>query len=156
MSNPDRNNGQDTDAPSRARAREGRSGAGKFTKGNPGRPPGSRNKTTLAVEALIEGEAKALTRKAIELAKAGDMAALRLCMDRIAAPKKDRPSPFELPPMKDGRDHPVAIAAIISAVAAGDLTAGEAEALCRMFEQHRKSIETAEILDRLEKLEGKA
>ena len=40
----------------------------KGTSGNPrGRPPGSKNKTTLAVEALLEGEAQAITRKAPSL-----------------------------------------------------------------------------------------
>src|SRR5215204_7316148 len=66
--------------------------------GNPaGRPPGSRNKTTLAVDALLDGEAEALTRKAIELAKAGDMVALRLCLDRVCPPRKDRPVSFAMP-----------------------------------------------------------
>ncbi|MET8524060.1 DUF5681 domain-containing protein, partial [Nocardioides sp. NPDC004968] len=51
--------------------------------GNPaGKPRGARHKVTLAIEALLEGEAGALTRKAIELGLAGDMTALRLCMDR--------------------------------------------------------------------------
>jgi Family of unknown function (DUF5681) len=46
--------------------------------GNPaGRPKGSRNKATLAVEALLDGEAEEITRKAIELAKKGDLAAIR-------------------------------------------------------------------------------
>jgi hypothetical protein len=47
--------------------------------------------TTLAVEALLDGEAETITRKAIELAKEGDLTALRLCLDRIAPPRKDRP-----------------------------------------------------------------
>ena len=68
--------------------------SGRFQKGqsgNPnGRPPGSRNKTTLAVDALLDGEAETLTRKAIELAKTGDVTALRLCLDRIAPVRKDR------------------------------------------------------------------
>src|SRR5262245_2183572 len=68
--------------------------------GNPaGKPKGTRNRTTLAVEALLDGEAETLTRKAIELAKAGDLAALRVCLDRIAPPRKDRPVLFELPPV---------------------------------------------------------
>ena len=47
--------------------------------GNPaGRPRGSRNKTTLAVDALLDGEAETLTRKAIEKAKDGDVTCLRL------------------------------------------------------------------------------
>jgi hypothetical protein len=62
-----------------------------------GRSRRQRNKTTLAVEALLDGEAETLTRKAIELAKAGDLAALRVCLDRIAPPRKDRPVLFELP-----------------------------------------------------------
>lgn len=48
-----------------------------------GRPQGSRNKATLAVEALLEGEAEALTRKAIERALEGDIQALRLCLERV-------------------------------------------------------------------------
>ena len=53
--------------------------------GNPaGKPKGARNKATLAVEALLDGEAEELTRKAIELAKAGDIPALRICLDRRA------------------------------------------------------------------------
>src|SRR6476660_5973333 len=58
--------------------------------GNPnGRAAGSRNRATPAIEALLEGEGEALTRKAIELAKAVDMQALRLCLNRLATPRKD-------------------------------------------------------------------
>ena len=46
--------------------------------GGPRKQRGSRNKVTLAVEALLDGEAEALTRKAVELAMGGDMQALRL------------------------------------------------------------------------------
>jgi len=71
--------------------------------GNPsGRPKGARHRTTVAIEALLEGEGEALTRKAIELAKAGDMQALRLCMDRLAPPLRDSPVAFDLPEMKTG------------------------------------------------------
>ena len=63
--------------------------------GNPnGRATGSRNRATLAIEALLEGEGEALTRKAIDLAKAGDMQALRLCMDRLAAAPQRQPGGF--------------------------------------------------------------
>jgi Family of unknown function (DUF5681) len=41
--------------------------------GNPGgRPAGARNRRTLAAAVLLDGEAEALTRKAVELALAGD------------------------------------------------------------------------------------
>ena len=124
-----------------------------FEPGNPGRPKGSRHKVTLAVEALLEGEADALTRKAIELAKAGDMTALRLCLDRIAPPRRDRPTPFELPEIHGLADHPAAVAAIIRAVADGELAPVEGEAVVRMMTEYRKSIEVADLAARIEALE---
>ena len=74
---------------------------GKFKSGqsgNPGgRPKGALNKITLAAQALLEGEAEALTRKAVELAKNGNPVALRLCLERVLPPWKDRPINFTLP-----------------------------------------------------------
>src|SRR5918995_1704061 len=77
----------------RARGSRGRP----FAPGNPGRPKGSRHKSTLAAAALLDDEADAITRKAIELAKKGNPVALKLCLDRIAPPRKGRPVPFDLP-----------------------------------------------------------
>src|SRR5918995_1517944 len=89
--------------------------------GNPsGRPPGSRNKSKLALETLLDGEAENLTRKAIELAKAGDMAALRLCMERIYPARKDTPVTFDMPKLETPADAIRAMAAIMAAVANGD------------------------------------
>ena len=45
--------------------------------------PGSKNRTTLVAAALLEGEAEELVRKAIELAKAGDVAMLKFLLERI-------------------------------------------------------------------------
>jgi len=87
-----------TDTKQGARFRKGQSG-------NPsGRPRGARNKTTLAVEALLDGEAEVLTRKAIERAKDGDSVALRLCLERILPPRKDRPVSFALPKIESAAD----------------------------------------------------
>ena len=105
----------------------------KFKKGqsgNPaGRPMGSRNKMTVLAEKLFDeklfGEDKkadAIITKAIELAESGDTACIRLCLDRIAPPRKDRPVCFELPRMTESKDAASASAAIVAAVAAGELT----------------------------------
>jgi hypothetical protein len=60
--------------------------------GNPaGWPRGSSNRATRAVEILLGGEATPLTRKAVELALGGSEGALRLCLDRIIAPRRERP-----------------------------------------------------------------
>src|SRR2546429_6235694 len=62
-----------------------------------GKPKGARHRTTLAAEALLDGEAEALTRKVIELAFSGDSTALRLCLDRILPPRRERPARLALP-----------------------------------------------------------
>jgi hypothetical protein len=104
--------------------------------GNPaGRPRGSRNKTTLAIEALLDGEAEALTRKAIEKALAGDTVALRICMDRIAPPRRDRPPPFDLPKLTEAADARDALAAVILAAAQGELTPAEAATFAGLIDR---------------------
>ena len=76
--------------------KNGRNTDGKFSDRNKGRPKGSRNKATIAIESLLEGQAEALTQTAISKALDGDSIALRLCMDRIAPPMKDKPVLFPL------------------------------------------------------------
>lgn len=126
-----------------------------FAKGNPGRKPGSRNRATLAAEALLEGEAEALTRKAIGQAKAGDMTALKLCLDRLIAPRRERPIMFDLPSVSSAADHPAALVSVLEAVAAGDLTPSEAQAFSAVLREHRTAIETAELASRLDALEAR-
>src|SRR5262245_13002944 len=110
--------------------------------GNPaGKPKGTRNKTTLAVESLLDGEAETLTRKAIELAKKGELAALRVCVDRIVPPRKDRPVLFELPPVSSAADAAKAAAALLEAVAAGNLTPAEASELAKLVEAYIQALE---------------
>ena len=64
--------------------KNGRNTAGQFAAGNTGRPKGSRNKATIAIESLLQGQAEALTQTAVTKALEGDSVALRLCMERIA------------------------------------------------------------------------
>jgi hypothetical protein len=73
--------------------------------GNPrGRPVGARNRKTLVAAVLLDGESEALTRKAVELALAGDPTALRLCIERILPPCRERAVRFELPPIENAAD----------------------------------------------------
>ena len=123
--------------------------------GNPsGRPKGARNKTTLAIEALLEGEAEELTRKAIEMAKAGDGPALRMCLDRLAPPRKDAPVCFELPSIKTIADAVEASSALLSAVAGGDVTPDEGSRIMSLLTSHKVLVETGEFERRLEILEA--
>jgi hypothetical protein len=88
------------------------------------REPGTR----LAIEAILDGEATALTRKAIERAMSGDTAALRLCLERLAPPRRDRSVSLTMPALKRPEIMSAATAALLAAVAAGELTPGEGEA----------------------------
>ena len=74
------------------------------------------------IEELLDGEADKITRKAIDLALSGDTVALRLCLDRLAPPRRDRPVPFALPKLEAAADAVTASAALVEAVASGDLT----------------------------------
>jgi len=107
----------------------GRNTAGNFTSGNSGRPKGSRNKATIAIEGLLEGQAEALTQTAISKALDGDSIALRLCMDRIAPPMKDKPVVFPLPKMRDAMDASEAAGSVLSAVSDGTITPSKARGL---------------------------
>jgi len=122
--------------------------------GNPsGRPKGARNATTLALEVLLDGQANALTQKAIDLALAGDMAALRLCLDRILPPRKDRPVTFALPDIKSAQDAAAVVSAVLTAVASGELTPSDAAEIGKLIDSYVKAFETAELAERLERLE---
>lgn len=75
--------------------------------GNPaGKAKGTRHRVTLACDALLEGEGERITRKAVEMALNGDGQALRLCMERIAPVRRDRPVNFDLPTIEMVADLP--------------------------------------------------
>ena len=122
--------------------------------GNPeGRPRGSRNKATMAVEALLDGEAKAIARKAVEKALEGDMAALRLCLERVLPPRRDRPVVFDLPKIEGVSDALNASSAVLTACAAGTLSPGEAVEVMGLISGHVRVLEMTEIEARLTAVE---
>jgi hypothetical protein len=108
----------------------------------------------LVLEALLDGEAEAITRKAVEMALDGDTTAMRLCMDRILPPRKERPIMFAMPRMETAADAVNASAALVNAVAAGDITPGEAGELSKLVDGFTKAVELHEIQQRLDKLEA--
>lgn len=135
----------------------GRKTDGTFATGNGlgGKTPGARHRVTWAVEALLEGEHEALTRKAIDKALEGDGMALRLCLDRIAPPRKDAPITFDLPPIKTAEDAISASSALLGAVAQGEVTPDEAGRVMSLLSGHRQLVETADLEARIAALEGK-
>ena len=122
--------------------------------GNPaGRPRGNRNRSTLAAQMLLQGEAEALTRKAVELALGGDSAALRLCLDRLIAPHPERLVPLALPPMHKPADLAATMEAITAAVSRGLLAPAEAAELAKVVDTFANAIELRDFDSRLRALE---
>ena len=109
---------------------EGRDAKGRFAPGNPGKQPGTRHRVTIAMESLMEGQWEGLTKTAVALALRGDTTALRLCLDRIAPVRRGGHIEIpDFPKIESPADVPKAHAAILSAVAAGQLSADEAKPL---------------------------
>ncbi len=135
----------------------GRKPDGTFAPGNNvganGRPVGSLNKTTLAVRKLLEGQHKELTEAAIRKALEGDGPALKLCLDRIAPPPKDAPVSFDMPSVKTIEDAVQASEALLTALAAGEVTPDEAGRVMALLTAHKSLVETADIEARIRALE---
>lgn len=119
-----------------------------------GRPKGARHRTTLAIEALLDGQHTALTQKAIDKALEGDTVALRLCLDRLAPPRKDAPITLDLPPVRSAQDAVEASAAVLAALANGDVTPDEAGRVMALLTAHKGIVETGDLERRIAALEG--
>jgi len=136
---------------------QGRGGRGRFPRGksgNPaGKPKGARHKTSVVAETILDGESAALTRRCIEMALEGDAAAMRLVMERILAPRRERPLHFEMPPLRSLSDIALAHGRILEGLANGDILPTEASALAGILEAARKSLESEQLEARVQELE---
>jgi hypothetical protein len=122
--------------------------------GNPaGKPKGARDKRT-ALRELLQPHAADLVKKAVELALAGDTAALRICIDRC------------IPAVK-AKDEPISIAGltgsladqgqtVVAAMAAGTITPDEAAAVMAVISAQAKIVEADELEKRIAALEEKS
>ena len=145
------------DKPASVGGQLGRNANGTFTKGTIGNPAGralgSRNKATIACEQLLDRSGKKLTKLAIEKAEAGDPMALRLTLDRIIPPRRERPRPFTYIKPKSAAEVPQAINAILEQMASGELTASEGAAIISGIETLRAAYATADLEARVKALE---
>jgi hypothetical protein len=101
--------------------------------GNPAGRPSRARQAAVVAEALIQRRTVPLTNKLIELALSGDHALLRLCLDRIAPPRREPPVDLDLPVVVKRADLNAALTAIADAAACGSLTTSQCEKLTRML-----------------------
>jgi hypothetical protein len=124
-----------------------------FQPGNPGRPLGSKNKVTQTLEQLAEGQAEQIFQKVWELAQAGDVACLRILLDRIWPPRRAQPINVTMPRINSSQDALDAIAAICTALGEGRLTPDEILALSSVVGRSIQVIEHQDLERRIAALE---
>jgi hypothetical protein len=109
---------------------------------------GYRHPKTVILQALLGEDGPAVARAALRLAKAGNVAAVRLVLERLLPAQRRRTVSIDLPPIKVAGDIPQALAAVTAAVGPD-----EGAALGSLIGAMRQAIELAEIDARLRKLE---
>lgn len=130
-----------------------RTPAGRFapgTAGGPGRRPGRGPAAELraALGEDLHPILQVLRAKALE----GDVAAIRVILDRLVPPLKPEESATELE-LPEGSLSDAARAAI-AAIGQGQLTPTQGAALISALAGAAKVIETSELVDRIERLEA--
>jgi hypothetical protein len=124
--------------------------------GNPrGRPLGSRNRAGLVVEGLLDRQAEALGKKIIRLALAGNVVALRLCLERLLPARKEREMLLQLPSPATPRDILAGFGTVVEALTHGELTPSETNTAAALLESARRALETTELARRVEDLENR-
>jgi hypothetical protein len=125
--------------------------------GNPGgRPAGARHAALVALDQIgIEAAADVLNA-VVAAAKGGDMRAADILCRRIWPERRGRPVAFDLPKLREPADLANGLAAVAEAVAAGELSPEEAQAVAAALEGWRRAVETVDIEQRLAALERAA
>ncbi len=123
--------------------------------GNPkGKAKGTLHKATRAALALLEGDLEAITQVCVDKAKEGDLMAVKLILDKVIPNARERRLSIKLPQVEGAANLPAVLAAVLEAVASGDLTPGEGQTITAMLEAYRKGVELNDIEARLRALEG--
>ena len=124
-----------------------------FQPGNPGRPLGSKNKTTRLVEQLMADDAETVAKKAVELARDGNVNCIELILKRVSPHRNGRPIDFNLPAITSAQDLIPALAAITEGINNGSLTPEEASQLTAIVEKNSNVITTRDLAVRLDAIE---
>ena len=116
----------------------------KFEKGcaaGPGRPPGLRNKKSQLLDKIAGEGTERVIRTVQEKAEKGDMYAAALVLARTWPRRKGRPVEIDLPPVGDTAGLVAAQAAVVAAMARGQITPDEAHLIGELLERQRHIIE---------------
>jgi hypothetical protein len=118
-----------------------------------GRPKGSRNKSTLAAQQLLEQYSEPIMRKCIAQALGGDVRALKMCMERVTPIRRNSLVKVNLPSIESAKDLGAVNQKILAAVKNGKMAPLEGESLVNILDKYHRVLETVELSDRLDQLE---
>jgi hypothetical protein len=128
----------------------------KFQKGQSGnlagKPKGAKDRRT-EMRALLQPHADKLIQTVVNLALAGDVQALRICIDRIIPPVREDRLQVALPDIADAAGCTEAQAAIMKAVASGELLPSQGESLAGLVEHQRRAMYDQDLAKRIEAIE---
>lgn len=128
-------------------------GKSRWKPGQSGNPTG-RPKRIGMVRELLEVRRKDLVTKAIDLALAGDVGALRLCIERLAPPLKSNSEPVVIAGLADAKTLTEKCEAIVQAVGKGVVSPTVAGELLAAVGSMAKSMEVDELARRVAALEN--
>ena len=118
----------------------------------PGRPRGSRNQSALLLDEIGREGAEKIIRVVLERAEQGDMRAASIMLARAWPHRRGRPVRLDLPDVATAAGLVAAQAAVIAAMAKGEITPDEAAAIAGVLEAQRRAIETHDHERRIEAL----
>jgi len=127
---------------------------GQFGAGNKtgGRREGSKNNATIVLENMLDGQAERIFEKVIEMALEGDAGAIKICAERLIAPKKERRAPYNIGSFKNIETAPELMLEATNALLMGEISESQMSSLCAALEQCRKSYELRDVKGKLDQL----
>lgn len=132
---------------------------GRFQKGQSGNPAGRRkgvpNKVSRRVIERISERGDELLDVVLAKALDGDLTAIKLCLERLCPAQKELPLPaVKLPEIAGPEDLPKVTEALMTAAASGSITPSALAAMTAVVKAHVEAVQTADLAERIRKLEG--
>lgn len=147
---------RDALAPSTALALPDRKHSSRWAKGvsgNPAGKPKGRHRAHLAMDAIGQDGAEEIIRKVVAEAIDGDMRAAEIILARIWPVRKGRPVKLHLPAISTAADIASAMAAVVAAMATGEITPEEAGSVSTILDMQARTLELVELEKRIQNLE---
>ena len=119
-----------------------------------GRPPGSRNKSTLLKQGALEAHATPLLNKLMLMALNGQIGAMRLCMEQLMPGRHSAPVKLRMPKTNTAAGVKEGCERVLQGVAKGEISPTQGLQLMTMLDVQRRAVESDELEQRLEAVEN--